>query len=446
MNQPHSSLRNHSLKWIGNKRHWRWFTGLLIAIGLWYTLRPGATPISVPNVDLTRATQEVARAISAARQRAIAEPQSASSWGDLGMWLLAHQYEHEANLCFEQAARRDTKDPRWPYLWALNLTVSHRERAAQELRRALALRGHWPVAHLRLGELLLAQQEFEAAKQELDIAFQQDANSARACFNLSRWFLMRDDPKTALHWAVRAAQLAPEARSVHELLAAAHHRLGNHDDAAQELKLAEQSSAEDLGWHDELAAKVLALRKDAGSYWELGQSLLHNRQFDEAIQVLQEGLRRSDRDVRLYVTLAQALNQAQRSEQVKTLCQTALSRHPDSAELRFQRGVSEFQTGQIESAERSFQEVIRLKPDHALAHYNLGHVLLKLDRPIEAETYFESAARLRPLFVYAQVNAARLQIKRGERSRAQTHLQSAANIAPDEPEIQELLKSFQSRH
>jgi tetratricopeptide (TPR) repeat protein len=361
------------------------------------------------------------------------------------MWLLAHQYEHEANLCLGQAARLDPKDVRWPYLLGVNLAVSHREQAIQEFRRAIGLRDHWPVAHLRLGELLLAQEEFDAAKQELDIAFQQDTNSSRACFDLSRWFLMRGDPSTSLQWAIRAARLAPESRPIHELLAAIHHRLGNRDEAAHELRLAEQSSPDELGWHDELAAKVLALRKDAGSYLELAQSLLHNRQFDEGIQILREGLRQSDRDVRLYVALAQVLNQLQRSEDVKALCQTAIKRHPDSAELRFQQGVSEFQSGKVADAERSFREAIRIKPDHAFAHYNLGHVLLTLDHLGEAETAFERAAALRPLLVLAHVNAARLQMKRGELLRAKGHLQEAARIAPDDAEVQKLLNAQSTR-
>lgn len=445
MNQPRPPHRDSRSVSKNRLRHWRWLAVLLVAAGLWFALRPRMTLIPVPTVDLTGASREVASAISSARQRALAEPKSAAAWGDLGMWLLAHQYEHEANLCLGQAARLDPNDARWPYLLGLNLAVSHREQAIQEFRRAIGLRDHWPVAHLRLGELLLAQEEFDAAKQELDIAFQQDANSSRACFNLSHWFLMRGDPSTSLLWAIRAARLAPESRSIHELLASIHHRLGNRDEAVQELQLAEQSSTEELGWHDELAAKVLTLRKDAGSFLELAQSLMNGRRFDEALQVLREGLRQSDRDVRLYIALAQTLNQLQRSEEVKALCRTAITRHPDSAELRFQRGVSEFQSGKVADAERSFREAIRIKPDHAFAHYNLGHVLLKLDHPDEAETAFETAAELRPLFVFAHVNAARLQMKRGELLRAKGHLREAARVAPNDIEVRDLLNAQSTR-
>lgn len=427
-------------------RSWGWQAVLLITLGALFTMRPRTATIPVPDVDLTQTSREVAGAISSARSNVLAEPKSADAWGELGMWLLAHQYEHEANLCLEQAERLDPRDPRWPYLFALNLAVSHRERAVEELRRALKLRDHWPVAHLRLGELLLAQEQFGAAKQELDIAVQQDANEPRACFNLSRWFLMRGDPETAMSWAIRAARLDSDVRSIHELLATIHQRLGQRGEAEQELQWAEQSTMQEFGWHDQLAAKVLALRKDVGNQLELAQALLHDRRFEEAIQVLREGLHQSDRDVRLFVTLAQTLNQLQRSTEAGSLCQSALTRHPHSAELRFQRGVSEFQMGNVAKAERTFRETLQIKPDHALAHYNLGHVLLKLERPIEAEAEFETAAELRPLFVFSHVNAARIQLKREELATAEKHLRWAASIAPEDSEVQELLKKLTDAH
>ena len=429
-------------------RHW-WWLGALLAAGSfgWWVSRhaPFEAAVPVPAIDLSHASRELSAAVSAARVKVEQAPRSAAAWGELGMWLMAHQFEHEANVCLEQAERWDSQDPRWPYLLGLSLSVSQRDRAIAEFRRALKLREPWAVAHSRLGELLLAREDFDDAERELQTAYQQDTTDPRASYNLSRLSLLRADATTALTWARQAARLAPDVRSIHELLAVIQERLGNHEAASLELRISEQAPIQELEWHDELAAKVLALRKDTGQQLELAHTLLHAQRPDEAIHVLYAALREDERDVRLPVLLAQALNHLQRTADLESLLNAAEQTHPDSAELRFQRGVSQFRTEQFAIAERTFREALRLKPDHALAHYNLGHTLLRLNRPIEAEAAFEAAAEFRPQFVHAHVNAARLQLKRGADDNARKHLQWASHLNPDDPEVRQLLREASAR-
>ena len=423
-----------------------WWLGALLAVGSvgWWVTRQtkfdAAAP--VPAIDLSHASRELSAAVSAARSKVEHEPRSAAAWGELGMWLMAHQFEHEANICLEQAGRWDSQDPRWPYLLGLSLSVSQRDRAISEFRRALKLRGQWAVAHSRLGELLLSREDFDNAEQELQTAIAQDANDPRVSYHLAQLSLMRGDATTALTWARQAVRLAPDVQSVHELLAAIHQRLGNREAASLELRISEQAPTQEFEWHDELAAKVLALRKDTGQQLELAQTLLHAQRPDEAIRVLHVALREDERDLRLIVLLAQTLNQLHRRADLESLLNAAEQTRPNSAELRFQRGVSQFQAEQFTAAERTFREALRLKPDHALAYYNLGHTLLRLNRPTEAEAAFEASAEFRPQFVHAHVNAARLQLKRGADDNASTHLNWASHLNPDDPEVRQLLREL----
>jgi len=274
----------------------------------------------------------------------------------------------------------------------------------------------------------------------LQIAFEQDPNDPRAPFNLSRLCLMRVDHSTALFWGRKATRLAPDVRTIHELLAEIHQRQGNREAALVELQIAEQAPIESLGWTDELAASVLALRRDAGRQLELAEALLHAGRHNEAIRVLSAALREDDRDLRMTVLLAQTLNQLQRGGEAKLLLETAETRHPESAELRFQRGVALFQAAQFVAAEQSFRGALQLKPDHALAHYNLGHTLLKQNLVDDAESAFEASAQFRPQFVPAHLNAARLQIQRGAIDNAQKHLRTASLLSPDDPEVRQLLR------
>lgn len=429
-------------------RRW-WWLGVLLVVGSagWWASRQFVleAAVPVPAIDLSHASRELSAAITAARAKVEQQPRSAAAWGELGMWLMAHQFEHEANVCLEQAERWGGQDSRWPYLLGLNLSVSDRDRAIVEFHRALKLRERWAVAHSRLGELLLAREDIDDAERVLRTAHEQDANDPRCCFNLARLSLMRGDAAKALTWARHAARLAPDVQPIHELLAVIHQRQGDREAASLELRIAEQASTPELGWRDELAAKVLALRKDVGRQLELAQALLHSQKPEEAIRVLQKALRDDERDLRLIVLLAQTLNQLQRRADLEALLNAAEQTHPDSAELRFQRGVSQFQGEHFADAERSFREALRLKPDHALAQYNLGHTLLRLDRPMEAEAAFEAATEFRPQFVHAHINAARLQLKRGAGDHAKRHLQWASQLNPDDPEVHDLLREASER-
>lgn len=429
-------------------RRWCWLGLLLASCGFgWWASRYSAfeASVSIPTIDLSQASRELTAAVSAARAKVEQKPRSAAAWGELGMWLMAHQFEHEANVCLEQAERWDSQDSRWPYLLGLNLSVSQRDRAIVEFRRALSLRDRWAVAHSRLAELLLAKEEVDAAERELQTAREQDASDPRVCFNLSRLFLMRGDATAALVWARHAARLAPDVQAVHELLAVIHQQLGNREAAALELRISEQASISELGWQDEIAAKVLALRKDTEKQLVLAETLLQAQKPDEAIRVLRSALKQDERDLRLVVLLAKTLNQRQHRADLETFLNAAEQTHPNSAELRFQRGVSQFQSEEFAAAERSFREALQLKPDHALAHYNLGHTLLRLNRPTEAEAAFEASADFRPQFVHAHVNAARLKLKRGAVDDARKHLQWASQLSPDDPEALQLSRELSER-
>jgi len=139
---------------------------LVGCLGWWIVRRAHFdSAVSVPSIDVSKASRELSAAIFAARTKVEQNPRSGAAWGELGMWLMAHQFEHEANICLEQAKHWDSQDPRWSYLLGLSLSVSQRDRAILEFRHALSLRNQWAVAHSRLGELFLAREDFDDAQR-----------------------------------------------------------------------------------------------------------------------------------------------------------------------------------------------------------------------------------------------------------------------------------------
>lgn len=67
---------------------------------------------------------------------------------------------------------------------------------------------------------------------------------------------------------------------------------------------------------------------------------------------------------------------------------------PNSAEIRYSRGIAKIIFGQHDDAITDFNEAIRLNPDYADAYYNRGTAKYVLGRPEEAKSDFQIALTL----------------------------------------------------
>jgi tetratricopeptide (TPR) repeat protein len=73
----------------------------------------------------------------------------------------------------------------------------------------------------------------------------------------------------------------------------------------------------------------------------------------------------------------------------------ALEIKPEDVDVRVDRAVSAFRSGNLELAEEEFEKAIAINPDHAKAYYNFGVFLFYgLNRPAEAIERFEKVLEL----------------------------------------------------
>ncbi len=139
-------------------RRWLLYGGTAIVLGsvLYWFLSPAAKiPVFPPEVDLTNASAPLRELITNAREAVIRVPGSANHWGRLGMILLANERDVDAALCFQQAAALNPGDFRWHYYLGLTSTAMNRDLAISALTKACEIQANDPMAHSRLGELLL---------------------------------------------------------------------------------------------------------------------------------------------------------------------------------------------------------------------------------------------------------------------------------------------------
>lgn len=416
--------------------------GIVILLAASFALRQfGATATAVPpDPDLSRASAEVATAVRQARETVLGDRTSGPAWGKLGMVLFAHQFEVEMIPCFEEAARLDRQDFRWPYFLGLGVAVSDPELAERSYREALARQGDVSVIHTRLAELLLAQQRFDEAGQHFRTAVDRDPQDARAFLGMARLALLCGDAAAAVPWAEHAAQLAPGTRDVHEVLAQLYQRTGKREAAVRELQEVARRSQIDLMWNDPVAAKVVELRRD--SRWSLQQAagLASEGRLRDAIHVLRTALAADDREPELYVLCGRFLVQDGKLGEAAELLQQGLKRHPEAAEIHFQRGVVAYLGGNDELADRAFRDALSRKPDYALAYHNLGHTRLRQQKWDDAAQAFRDAIRCRPDYVDAHINLARALKELGKNEEMITTLQTVLQLAPGNRVAQQLLE------
>jgi tetratricopeptide (TPR) repeat protein len=187
----------------------------------------------------------------------------------------------------------------------------------------------------------------------------------------------------------------PQIISAREELANALFRLGNTDQAIEELRHIVAAAPDYARGHANLGS-VLASRKDfdgaAEEYREalrgrpdsptalpvlidLGQVLIAGRHDDEAISVLQRALRVDPRNVAARRELLQPLFNQRRFADLEAESRTLLASLPNDADAHNQLGIALASQNRLNEAIGQFAEAVRLNPDLRSARNNLALAL-----------------------------------------------------------------------
>ncbi len=184
--------------WL-RRRGWIFLVLGLVGIGvsagyyLWHE-RPARPPV----LDLAGVDPAVVALVESAQAKVKQTPGDAQAWGLLGMVLYANDFTAESADCFRQAARLDTREPRWPYYRAVALTSVDPDVALAELRRAVDLWGDAEIMpRLRLAGLLLEQGQNEQSENQFSFVLRQLPNNPLAHLGLARLAAQRNNSERA---------------------------------------------------------------------------------------------------------------------------------------------------------------------------------------------------------------------------------------------------------
>jgi Tfp pilus assembly protein PilF len=333
--------------------------------GFRYTLRadPRAEPPEIPAEVTDPASRNI---IAAKRAAVVADPRSATAWGELGMALDVHERWEQAQVCYARAMELAPSDARWPFLLAEVLnwrkqTGNNKEEAVRLYRLAAdripPTPAHTWTAALCLADLLTELDRADEAAPLYQRAFEADPANPWAAYRVAGLLAERGQTEDAIRLYRSLANSYVRKKSA-VALAALYRRLGNVTEADSYEHAAALLPA-DVGWPNPYANPRDDLRR--------GRSKLMDTYF--------------------------AQERAQNGAGVIATATALADLYPSvETQLLLLRGM--VNTGDFAAAVAVADDVIRAAPATVTAHSFLGLARLGLADRAEAEGRKADADRL----------------------------------------------------
>jgi Tfp pilus assembly protein PilF len=128
-----------------------------------------------------------------------------------------------------------------------------------------------------------------------------------------------------------------------------------------------------------------------GVQMAVAQSLEHDGQIDDAINVYLDVVKKDNRRIDAYCRLARLYARKGDWGSAKKYYQIALKKEPGNAELHCDLGYCYYLQMHFKESEASLRKAIELQPNHVRAHNNLGLLLARTRREDDALKEFAAA-------------------------------------------------------
>ncbi len=320
---------------------------------------------------------------------------SAKAWGQLGEVLLAHDFNREANRCFQQAEALDPHEPAWPYLQGLHLATYDPEASVLCLERAVrCCDERQNVPRLLLVEALLERNRLDEAQSLLEQVHSVDPGNLRTELGLGRLDLLRQNWRAGLTHLDACRNDVHTRKRASTLRAEAWNQLGEKEKARDEQRRAAELP-EDQPWPDPFYEKILTSRRGLRARFLSVDYLIQAGRLPETLQLLNETLDKYPSSLEGWMRMGEIYHRVNKLDRAQACFQQAARLAPDFAEAWFRLGCVQAQTHSSD-APASFRKAIRWKPHYAQAHYNLGQCLKEQGQRDVAAEQFREALRCRP--------------------------------------------------
>ena len=386
------------------------------------------TPNWVPQPsDMDRVEeQRLLAVVEAAQKRLVEASKDATAWGQLGNIYFVHGWEVEAAQCYRGAIEIAPNEFRWLYYLGMTTYKVDPQVAAQTLAEAIKLDPQYAPAHVYRAAALRSLGHLEQAKVHLEAANELDSRNPYASLWLGELAFAAQQFEAArshLQWALK---LNPEQSEAHATMAQVAMVLGEKDTAAQHAQ-ASRKRTKYTQMHDPLWWDVLKLGVTAQRYAERGNRYLQQGDFKRAVSELEVAILGLDKDTHLWLNygIALLLNKQYR-EAIAVLENTLVvirdnentnRNSTEIADLKVQShynlGLASYHSGQIEKAIATYQKAIQLEPNFADAYGGLGVIYWRTGDLDAAIRHCQKAIKIAPENIEFHKNLTRIYWQKG---------------------------------
>jgi tetratricopeptide (TPR) repeat protein len=154
-------------------------------------------------------------------------------------------FRQEFNPIAEEYAQKAiASDPKLPLahqlLGEIHMFLSRIPEAIKDFEQELAINPGYPAAYYKLADAYSRIQKYEDAERLLQRSIWLDPTSTGPYILLGKVLQKKGEPVLAVGFLQHAAEMDPNNPTTHQILGQAYRDIGKSDDAARELKIAEQ--------------------------------------------------------------------------------------------------------------------------------------------------------------------------------------------------------------
>ncbi len=398
------------------------------------------SPDGVPQPDMTDMEEQVAKRLKATRAAILKDPGSAEAWGRFGMVAHAHELWQEAAVAYRRAQQLDLADARWPYFLGdvLSVVGTDLDAAAKSFRRALDLNPDYAPAHMRLGKVLVADNQPELAAKELRRALEIEPSLQPARVTLAQVQLARgklDDAEDLLQRVLREEPRHAQALST---LGQIYMRKGRRDEARKIAQRARSAAIYNL-YSDPLMGQVVLEGVSSVLIWERAKAFLDNGEFEQAARGLEMVVAVLPDNPDAHHQLASAYGSLNRPNRARLHLEKVIDLDPERADPRVQLAGLLIDYQKPEAALPQLKKALELAPSDPDAPWLLGRaqvltgdVTQGLRTFEEADRTARAAGRQVPVWVHNEWGSALAQT--GQPHTALDHFKIALEAEPNNPQ------------
>jgi tetratricopeptide (TPR) repeat protein len=406
----------------------------------------GPAPPGVPS-DLNET--EARALLERMRARLIKEPRSASAWGILGQAFLANELENESQVCFAEAERLDSRNPRWPHYQAVVLLTQGKQQAAlpylhRAVERAAIADPDIPISRLLLAEDLLTIGQIDQAEDHFRQVLARHPDEPRAHLGMALAAFARQDWQSSRSHLLRCLDSPAARQKASAQLEAVCLQLGQPEEAENYRRQAERLPP-DTKWNDPFVKECEGWIVIKSGLYRQAAILESAGKLREAANVLQPIVEKYPDDYRARLSLGRVLGQLGEHPRATLLLCDVCRLEPDNVQAHYYLSLTLFeqaeklrqQESDAKEAEKLYQDAaeyarraLAIKKDYGYAHVTLGLSLRRLGRHADAMAAFREAVHCNPELAEAHYFLGEMLADKGDPDEARKQLEQALALAP----------------